>query len=279
MKDCSAALAAHLPEDVTRLATLWRLTRTDETVMGFTDHDRDLAVDGLTYRAATGFTPTSIASSSGLSVDNLDIQSVLDSAEITEADLRAGVYDYATIEVRLVDHGNPGNGSLFLRKGTLGQVKMSGPSFVAELRGMTQAFANQIGQLYTPTCRADLGDDRCGVDLTGITVSGIVQTVTSQRRFADPRCAQPDGWFRNGLVTWTGGANAGLSMEVRAFSAGAFDLFLPMARPIVPGDTYKAQAGCNKLFDTCRDKFANSAAFRGEPHVPGTDFLTTSAGD
>ena len=278
MKDCGESLGLHLAEDVTRLASLWRVTRTDGTEMGFTDHDRDLVVDGLTYKAASGFTPTTVASSSGMSVDNLDIQSVLDSADISEADLRAGVYDYATIEVLLVDHGNPDGGTLYLRKGTLGEVKMSGPTFVAELRGMAQVFSKKIGQLYSPTCRADLGDDRCGIDLTAISVKGVVQTVHSQRSFTDPARIQLDGWFRNGLLSWTSGANAGLCMEVRSFADGRFELFLPMARTIAPGDGYEVQAGCNKLITTCRDKFANAAAFRGEPHVPGNDFLTRGAG-
>lgn len=278
MKDCSDALASHLAGEVTRLATLWRVTRTDEVVMGFTDHDRDLTLDGLTYRAATGFTPTTVASTSSLAVDNLDIQSVLDSDDISEADLRAGVYDYATIEVILVDHADPGNGTLYLRKGTLGEVKMTGQTFTAELRGMAQAFSNQIGQLYAPACRADLGDLRCGVDLGAMTARGMVQTVYSQRSFQDPLRTEDADLFRHGLLTWTGGANAGLSMEVRSFTDGTAILFLPMGRPIAVGDTYTVTAGCNKSFETCRDKFDNAAAFRGEPHVPGNDFLTEPAG-
>lgn len=277
MKECSDALASHLAGEVTRLATLWKLTRRDEVVMGFTDHDRDLVVDGVTYRAASGFTPTSVASSSGLAVDNLDIQSVLDSDDIGDSDLRSGVYDYATIEVMLVDHGAPEAGTLFLRKGTLGEVKLSGQTFVAELRGMAQAFANQIGQLYSPTCRADLGDARCGIDLTGITVAGTVGHVSSRRSFHDPARGEADGWFRYGLLTWTSGANAGSSMEVRWFRAGTFELFLPMPKPVAAGDLYSVQAGCDKLFATCRDKFANAKAFRGEPHVPGNDFLAAPA--
>jgi hypothetical protein len=31
--------------------------------------------------------------------------------------------------------------------------------------------------------------------------------------------------------------------------------------------------GCDKRFETCRSRFANAAAFDGEPHVPGTDAL------
>ena len=54
MKTVSAALAQHLAGDVTTLATCWKITRRDGVVLGFTDHVRDLDVDGVTYRAASG---------------------------------------------------------------------------------------------------------------------------------------------------------------------------------------------------------------------------------
>src|SRR5690606_28340960 len=34
-----------------------------------------------------------------------------------------------------------------------------------ELRGMTQALSQRIGELYAPECRADLGDHRCKVPI------------------------------------------------------------------------------------------------------------------
>jgi hypothetical protein len=54
MKTISTALAEHLAGDVTTLATCWKITRRDGVVLGFTDHVRDLDVDGVTYRAASG---------------------------------------------------------------------------------------------------------------------------------------------------------------------------------------------------------------------------------
>ena len=36
--------------------------------------------------------------------------------------------------------------------------------------------------------------------------------------------------------------------------------------------------GCDKRFATCRTRFANSANFRGEPHLPGNDLLTRYPG-
>lgn len=278
MKACSPALRQHLDGEVTRLATLWRITRQDGAVLAFTDHDRDLVVDGVAYRAASGFTPSGIASSAGLAVDNLEIQSVLDSDDIREDELMAGLYDNAAVEIMLVNHADPGMGRLFARKGTLGEVRTTDHGFVAELRGMSEAFATTVGQLYTPTCRADLGDGRCRIDLSSRTVAGSVTALSSRRRFADGGRGEAAGWFTHGLLTWTGGANAGAAMDVKDFAGGWFELFLPMPRDIAVGDGYRVHWGCDRRFATCTAKFGNGVNFQGEPHVPGLDFLVAPAG-
>jgi hypothetical protein len=58
VKTISAALAQHLAGEGTTLATCWRITRRDGVVLGFTDHVRDLEMDGVTYKAASGYTRT-----------------------------------------------------------------------------------------------------------------------------------------------------------------------------------------------------------------------------
>jgi hypothetical protein len=54
MKTISPELAQHLAGEVTTLATCWKIARRDDAVLGFTDHIRDLEIDGVTYRAASG---------------------------------------------------------------------------------------------------------------------------------------------------------------------------------------------------------------------------------
>jgi hypothetical protein len=51
----SAGLQTHIAGEVTTLATCWKMTRRDATVLGFTDHDADIVFDSVTYKAATGF--------------------------------------------------------------------------------------------------------------------------------------------------------------------------------------------------------------------------------
>lgn len=278
MKSITAELKAHLAQEITTLATCWKVKRRDATVMGFTDHDAPIVYEGVTYEATSGFSPSSIDSSSALNVDNLEMEGMLEDARITEADLLAGRYDFAQVEVFVVNYADLTQGRMVLRTGWLGEVTVRGGQFVAELRGLSQQLGARIGQQYTPGCRADLGDDRCKVDLADYTVSGAVTSVTSRSQFRDSDRSEAADYFASGTVTFTGGENAGLSMEVKEFAAdGTFTLVLPMPYAVAAGDGFTAIAGCDKRFETCANRFANAVNFRGEPHVPGTDALLETA--
>jgi uncharacterized phage protein (TIGR02218 family) len=270
-KTISAALAQHLAGEVTTFATCWKITRRDGLVQGFTDHVRDLEVDGVTYRAASGYTRTAIRSTADLAVDNLDVESVFADDGITEADLRAGRYDFAEIRMFLVDCEDLGQGILKLRRGWLGEVGVRDGMYVAELRGMTQKLQMAVGELFTPDCAADLGDARCGVDLTALEESGTVDLVGATA--FETTLAQATGWYDGGQLAWTSGANAGRTAALRSWDAGTstLSLFLPAFHPIQVGDAFTVRPGCDKTFATCEAKFDSAVNFRGFPHVPGND--------
>ena len=279
MKTVSAWLGAHLALNSTTIATCWKATLTDSTVYGFTSHDTDLVVDGVTYLAATGQTPTAISSGSDLAVDNLDVIGFLDAAVITEADLNAGLWDYAVIEIFQVNWADLTQGTLKLRNGKLGEVRYGRQEFTAELRGLSQHLQQFVGQIYSATCRADLGDARCGITIASWTVTGTLTGVTSNRVFTDSGRAEASRYFEGGKITFTSGANNGLSMEVKSFAAGVITLQLEMPFTVAVGNTYSMQAGCMKRFtEDCGTKFSNKVNFRGEPHVPGNDKILEVGG-
>jgi uncharacterized phage protein (TIGR02218 family) len=271
-KTISSALAQHLAGEVTTLATRWQITRRDGEVLGLTDHVRDLEVDGVTYAAASGYTRTAIRGTADLAVDNLDVESVFSDDGITEEDLRAGRYDFAEVRMFLVNYQDLGQGILKLRRGWLGEVTIRDGMYVAELRGMTQRLQMTVGEVYAPDCSADLGDARCGVDLTTSEESGTVSAVISATIF-ETSLVQATGWYDGGELTWTGGANAGQTVAVRSWdtAASTLSLFLPALYPMQAGDAFTIRPGCDKSFATCRAKFDNAVNFRGFPHVPGTD--------
>jgi hypothetical protein len=57
-KILTPAMRAHLDEETTRLAAIWRITRKDGAQFFFTDHDREIVFAGDTYRADAGFERT-----------------------------------------------------------------------------------------------------------------------------------------------------------------------------------------------------------------------------
>lgn len=277
MKAASAALKTHLAGELMTLATCWLIKRRDGTFLRFTDHDADLVItaEGVpvngAYVAAVGYTGSSIASSSDGAVDNLEVAALSDASGVTEADLQGGVYDFAEVKLFLLNWADLSQSIVKLRRGWLGQVSMRAGQFTAEIRGMTQALQQTIGETSSPACRADLGDTRCKVVLAGYTVSGAVTVTSSARTFTDASKAQAQHWFRYGLLTWTSGLNSGRQKEVKSFNAGVFGLTESMPQAIAVGDAYSVYAGCDKRLATCQTKFANVVNFRGEPHLPGFD--------
>lgn len=283
----AGALATHLAGEVTTLATCWKVTRVDGTVFGFTDHDRNLSVAGITYAAATGYTRSAVRTSNAFDVDNLDLAGGFDSSAITEADLRAGKWDYATVEIFMVNWADTTMGTLKLRKGQLGEVKAGRYAFSAELRGLMQQLQQSAGRLYGILCDAVFADslaaNRCKLVAATYTKTGTLTGVTSNRVFTDSARSEPAGYYDFGKITFTGGLNAGLAMEIKTYtqigggSPSQFQFALQMAMPytVAVGDTYSVLAGCDKKAATCKNTFANLVNFRGFPHIPGSDHLVS----
>lgn len=279
MRAIPAALQARLDSGVTTLAQAWKLTRRDGAVLGFTDHDRDLVIDSVTYRAGTGFAASEASSRFDLSVDGGDIAGAFDDEMLREADLAAGRYDAAAIETWLVNWSDVSLRVLTARS-TLGEVKRQGTAFTAELRGLADLLSQESGRLYTAKCNADLGDGKCRVDLgtSAMRGNGVVTALEGASLLtAAGLDAFADGWFSAGRLVWTSGGNSGLAIEIKQHrvSSGVVRLALwqAMPEPISDGDMFTVTAGCDKRLSTCRDRFANADNFRGFPQIPGNDFL------
>ncbi|MFT3731015.1 MAG: DUF2163 domain-containing protein [Hyphomicrobium sp.] len=146
MKSLSPEFAAHLASGATTLCWCWRIARRDGTVLGFTDHDNALTFDSTTYEAASGFTASDISDGLGLSVDNLEVTGALSSATLTDDDLAAGRYDDARIEIYRVNWADPSQ-RVLMRAGSIGEVRRTGSSFTAELRGLAHYLQQPTGRL------------------------------------------------------------------------------------------------------------------------------------
>lgn len=268
-KSISVDLMTHLSSEVTSIAHCLKLVLKSGAVMGFTDHDKDIVYGGVTYESSTAYNLSSLASSSNLAVDKVDIETVLDSSYITADDLRAGKYDFAEWYLFIVNWRNLTMGKLDLSRGWLGKTEMGKHKYFTEANTVFQAMDQSIVELVAPSCRANLGDARCGINLALHTVSSTVAIGGSHQVFTDS-VLTAENMFSHGKLTWTSGLNAGYNMEVKFnTSSGVFTLTQPMPNVINAGDTYTVYRGCDKLLDTCAAVFNNAHNFRGEPWLPG----------
>jgi uncharacterized phage protein (TIGR02218 family) len=139
---------------------------------------------------------------------------------------------------------------------------------------MTEQLDTAIGRMYLPGCPWRLGDSRCGIDLSVWTRTGTITGVGADPRyvFSDTGQGEEPGWFAEGTVTLTSGANSGRTMDIRLWEPPTFTMHRPLPYPVAIGDTYSAVTGDDKTFATCSDtKFSNQNRFGGFPMLPGVD--------
>lgn len=265
----------------TTRARAWRLDRGDGLVLGFTDHDRDLAFDGTLFRAATGMTAKALAQATGLAVDNTEAAGALSDGGLTEADILAGRWDGAVLTIWEVDWTDTALRRVLFR-GSLGEITRQGGAFRAELRGLTEALQQGAGRVFGSVCPAVLGDARCRFDLgtPGYAVEApvVAVEVAGGELLLPELPGYPPGWFAEGRVRVLDGAATGLSAVVRidrieAEGTRRLALWAALGRSPRPGDRLRLEAGCDKRFTTCREKYGNAVNFQGFPHLPGEDWL------
>ncbi len=163
MREVPDEMAARIESGAATLCHAWVLTTAGGEALGFTDHDRDLTLDGVICRAASGWTAGAAESEAGLAAGGLAIGGALDSETLTETDIGAGRYDGARVEMWKVDWARP-DLKVRLWVGTVAKMRREGERFLADLQGPLAALERVVGRIYGRDCDAILGDGRCGVD-------------------------------------------------------------------------------------------------------------------
>lgn len=104
---------------------------------------------------------------------------------------------------------------------------------------------------------------------TQFTMSGdgLVQGV--------PPPSNTTGFYTQGVIFFTNGANAGLSRSVTNYAnpSGHGIVTIIDALPVAPnpGDTFLIRPGCDKAMSTCDTKFHNLVHFKGMPFTPAPE--------
>lgn len=258
---------------MTTRCTVVKITRQDATVEGYTDHDDNLTISGVTYLSSAGYTPFSVTRGSELKPDNQELVGLIDNDNLSADDLLAGVYDGARLELMLVDWSTQTKVTtlgLFI----LGPVRVAGDLYTVEMQSIESELAKPIGRTVTLKCPYELGDSDCGYSLSSVSGS-VSSVVTADRVITDSSRTEADDYFNGGKLVWTSGANNGRTMDVKKYtlSTKQIELFEPMPSTVAVSDTFDLYRGCDKTIATCINTFSNGTAFGGFPYLPGTSNL------
>ena len=276
MLSLSPSMQAKLDRRATTFCHCWRISRSDATVMGFTDHDRDLNFNGVIFRANAGLSATQIESCVGFAPGTGEAAGALSDESLTEADLLNGIYDGASVETWLVDWTDVADRAL-LNIATIGEVRRGEKAFSAELRSSAHLFDQQQGRAFQRNCSAELGDARCGFDVMAPSfhATGVVAAFAGGVIDIDLSQNFDSGFFAGGQLTFTGGANEDARFTIKSHRQDDLTanvaLWTSPGGAIVAGDAVLMTAGCDKSPTSCRLKFDNIINFRGFPHMPGND--------
>jgi NlpC/P60 family putative phage cell wall peptidase len=158
MRLITSEFASRLANGATMTCLCWRLTRSDGFVLAATEHDRALVVDGVSYSPGGALEAGSFTQSAGLAPGQAAAGGVLADEAITEADLAAGLWDGARVDVMRVDWERP---DLFLRvwSGRLSEVTRGPGGFQAELVSLKADLERPVGRVYARACDAVLGEE------------------------------------------------------------------------------------------------------------------------
>lgn len=281
MRVIPPAIQTALDTGATTLCTCWKVTLSSGMVLGFSNHDRVLSFDGVNYEPNSGFTPSEVELAIGLSISTQEVEGLLDSSKISPDDVRAGLWDNALVEVYLVDWQNVTD-RMLLRTASIGQILNGALRFGAEMRGLAHELNQAGGRFYNPTCGAEFGDSRCGLNLTDNRYkgSGVVSSSDGSLHIYPAALmtaagTDTEGLFSGGKLTFTSGLNSGLSFDIKIHIGSGVNVHLVLeeATPydVAPGDAFDATIGCPKLAAACHNLFDNILNFRGFNLIPGND--------
>lgn len=307
MKTIDATLVAHKNSNATTLCELLLVgPLSDGSYRGFAGLDSDVvftpavSIGAITFKAMTGVQLSALQTSSDLSVDNAEAQTLVPVAGyeldgFTQAQIDSGALDKVRFLALQVNYNDLSAGRCeIVAGGTIGEVrtKLNGLT-VLELRSLAQQLTQMIGALDSLTCRARFGsqpigsgapiEERfpCGYDVTPEWVAGTITAVgvESDRVFYDAALVgRGVDFFAPGMVEILDGDNADQMVEVEAYdtTTGQVTLKFPTLSLLANGVSYRIRRHCSKHWvghNSCDTFWGVDKALhnRSEPHIPVGD--------
>jgi uncharacterized phage protein (TIGR02218 family) len=193
----------------------------------------------------------------------------------------AGIFDGAELTLErafMPQYGDTSAGTVIMFVGRVAEIDCGRSLATFTVNSHLELLnLNLPRNLWQAGCVNILGDAACGVNLASYAMSGAAASGSSASAVL-AALIQATGYFDQGKIAFTSGANAGLSRGIKTWVAGSggtpgtVALIAPCPTAPAAGDAFQITPGCDKTLDAngCA-KFANIARFRGFPYVPAPE--------
>ena len=299
MKTADASLIAYLQQcidlnmDELPYCELFTLTLTTGDVLTYTDFDSDVVIGGTRFVGTGLVIPErgNIKSKVGTEVDEMQLDFLLGQDDYgnpanvlrgmtMQMLAAAGWLDQATVLVQRlfwqVVGVLPPWGPVWKFSGFVAKPSEISTMLVAlDTVSWTQKLQRQVpNTIMQPGCPYQVFDQRCGVNAATYAIACVAGAGSSGVLLKAAALTQADGWFDNGYVVFTSGANQGLACSIKTYAlANGIQLDVPLLMTIAPGDTFTAYPGCDYTSATCGAKFNNLGTATTPGRYGGWDFV------
>ncbi len=291
MRDISSQMRLALNSSASTLTRLLRIILADGTSYGLCMSNRDVKYDHgdglITYVATNSFDPSTFSSDIAYSVDNAQGYALIsnDISGVTEQDVNTGRLDNAQWVCYYVDYEHPYVGTAtILDAGDVGTVQVQfGLLWIPELLSYIIRLKQNVGDVYSRTCRATYGTPPSSQHGCGVNVEPLWQNFTvlevgieSDRTFTVNGLTVDAGRpFYPGRVEWFTGDNAGKTVSIENFDMDTsgnqvVSLMETMPYAIQINDTGRIRPDCDHTWARCGVD-DNQINFKGEPLIPVGD--------
>jgi uncharacterized phage protein (TIGR02218 family) len=263
-----------------RMADLYTITLKTGTVLRYTTWDSTLVVLGNTFLTGPpNFERTAVEEKVGMDVSTIELTikasatDLVNGVPILQA-IGQGFFDGAAFKIErlFMDSNSVQIGTVIRFSGFIGPVnELSRSSAKIDVEAGTKYLQMQLPALVLqPPCTNTLFDARCGLVKASFAEVNAVQAGSTINKLIS-LSAKADGYYDNGQIAFTSGANNGLIKAVKSYAGQQFTFNSPLPFIVSAGDAFTAYPGCDKTQTTCSAKFINLASFEGFPYVPAPE--------
>lgn len=254
---------------------LVKVVDADGTAHGFAGLDAIVRFnDGfhnVVYQPDEEMAPQNILNTANMDVDSTDLLGWFGPG--VEQLVLSGLFNSAEITIYRVAYLRTEYGAEVVAYGTVGDIEYSTNKQgkrKMEFRSISQELKMKVNDQFSLTCRADFGDEDCGMPFVWEAAT-IVDVEDNFLRFQVSGIARPDNWFVLGVVKFLDGDNATKTLEIESWTTDGWltlSFVTPYAIPM--GGLVELRQDCDKTATSCKD-YGNIVNMQAEHLTPVQD--------